>query len=121
MKNIVLKAAVTAAALWVAIYLVSGLEFTGSWVSYAIVTGLLVAINWWVKPLMKILGIPFIIITLGLFLLVINALTLQLVVWLSTDVFSLGLTSTGFFWATFLGALVISVVEAILNKLLDTD
>lgn len=121
MKNLILKMVVTGLSLWVAIYMVRGLEFDGSWFAYVLVTGILVAVNWWVKPFMKILGIPFIIVTLGLFLLVINALALQLVVWLSGDVFELGLSSTGFFWATFLGALVISVVEAVLNRLIDTD
>lgn len=120
MKTVVLKLITYAAALWVAIWLVPGLEFEGSsWVSYLAVTALLVAVNWWVKPVMKLLGLPFILITLGLFLLVINALALQLVIWLSSDVFTLGLTSTGFFWATFLGALVISIVAGIINKILD--
>lgn len=119
MKNLIIKMVVTGGALWVAIWLVSGLNFTGtSWVSYVLVTALLVVVNTWVKPIMKILGIPFIVITLGLFLLVINALALQLVVWLSSQ-FDLGLTSTGFFWATFLGALVISIVSAAANKVLD--
>ena len=118
MKTVIIRMIVTAAALWVAIWLVPGLGFEGSsWFSYVVVTALLVAVNWWVKPLMKILGIPFIVITLGLFLLVINALALQLVVWLSGE-FALGLTSTGFFWATFLGALVISVVSGLLNRVL---
>lgn len=118
-KTVILKFGVTAVALWAAIFMVRGLEFEGSWWAYVLVVGILVGVNWWVKPFMKILGIPFIIVTLGLFLLVINALALQLVVWLSSDVFELGLTSTGFFWATFLGALVISIVEAVLRRLID--
>ncbi len=120
MRNVVVRMLATAAALWVAIWLVPGLEFDGSsWLSYLAVTALLVAVNWWVKPVMKLLGLPFILITLGLFLLVINALALQLVVWLSESVFSLGLSSTGFFWATFLGALVISVVSGLISRALD--
>lgn len=119
MKAILLKGLVTAAALWVAIWIVPGLNFEGSsWISYVLITLLLVVVNTWVKPIMKILGIPFILITLGLFLLVINALALQLVVWLSGQ-FTLGLTSTGFFWATFLAALVISIVSGILNRIVD--
>lgn len=119
MKNLIIKMVVTGAGLWVAVWLVSGLNFSGSsWISYVLVTGLLVAVNTFVKPIMKILGIPFIILTLGLFLLIINALALQLVVWIS-DQADLGLTSTGFFWATFLGALVISIVSMVANKVID--
>jgi putative membrane protein len=122
MRNVVIKMIAYAAALWVAIWLVPGLQFDGSsWVSYLAVTALLVAVNWWVKPVMKLLGLPFILVTFGLFLLVINALALQLVVWLSDSVFELGLTSTGFFWATFLGALVISIVAGIITRILDND
>jgi putative membrane protein len=63
-----------------------------------------------VKPILRLLSLPLIAITLGLFLFVVNAIVLQLVVWLSgPDVMDLGLTSTGFFWATFLGALVVSI------------
>lgn len=119
MRNLIIKMVVTGAALWVAIWLVSGLNFSdASWVSYVLITAVLVGVNTFVKPIMKLLGLPFIILSLGLFLLVINALALQLVVWISGQ-FDLGLTSTGFFWATFLGALVISVVSAIANKVID--
>lgn len=120
MRGLVIKGLVTAAALWVAIWVVDGLRFAedSSWLAYVAVTALLVVVNTWVKPIMKLLGLPFIVVTLGLFLLVINALALQVVVWLSSAL-DLGFTSTGFFWATFLGALVISVVSALLNRVVD--
>lgn len=110
----------TGAALWVAIWLVSGLEFDGDLTGFAVVTGLVLVANAIVKPLFKLLSLPIIILTLGLFSLVINALVLQLVVWLAgPSMMDLGFTSTGFFWATFLGALVISVVSTIVEKVTD--
>jgi len=112
--KLVLTFLATAASLWVAVWLVDGLEFDGEWYQFLIVAVVMGLTNTIVKPIMKLFGLPFIVLTLGLFLLVINALVLQLVVWLSS-VLDLGLTSTGFFWATFLGSLVISVAGWVLG------
>lgn len=118
----VLRLAITAAALWVAIWLVSGLDFDGSFWDFVIVSVLVLLANAIVRPIVNFFSIPFIIVTLGLFLLVTNALVLQLVVWLSEpDQFDLGFTSTGFFWATFLGALVISIVGTIADWFIEGD
>jgi len=55
-------------------------------------------------------------------LLITNALALQLVIWLSEpERLDLGISSTGFFWATFLGALVISIVRFIAERLIDVE
>ncbi len=106
----------TAASLWVAVWLVSGLEFDGEWWQFLIVAAIMGLANAIARPIITFFSIPFILLTLGLFLLIVNALVLQLVVWLSgPDVFDLGLTSTGFFWATFWGAVVVSVVGWILG------
>ena len=113
----------TAASLWVAVWLVSGLEFSGFWWQFLIVAAIMGLANAFARPVITFFSIPFIIVTLGLFLLIVNALVLQLVVWLSgPSVLDLGLTSTGFFWATFWGSVVISVVGWILGLVLpDVD
>ncbi|MCH7899374.1 MAG: phage holin family protein [Acidobacteria bacterium] len=113
----------TAASLWVAVWLVSGLEFSGVWWQFLIVAAIMGLANAFARPVITFFSIPFIIVTLGLFLLIVNALVLQLVVWLSgPSVLDLGLTSTGFFWATFWGSVVISVVGWILGLVLpDVD
>lgn len=110
---------VTAAALWVAVTVVPGFDFSGSiWVFIGL-TIVLWAVNAVVKPIINLLSLPIVVLTLGLFLLITNALALQIVVWLAApERLDLGLTSTGFFWATFLGALTISVVRLILDKVL---
>ena len=112
--------AATAVSLWVAIWLVDGLEFDGNWWQFLIVAAMLGLANAIVKPILKLLSLPIVLVTLGLFLLVVNAVVLALVVWLS-GVFELGFSSTGFFWATFLGALVISVVSWVLGLLIPDD
>jgi len=106
----------TAATLWAAVWLVGGLEFDGKWWQFLIVAAIMGLANAIARPIITFFSIPFIIFTLGLFLLIVNALVLQLVVWLSgPSVLDLGLTSTGFFWATFWGAVVISVAGWILG------
>ncbi len=109
----------TAASLWVAVLLVSGLEFSGVWWQFLIVAAIMGLANAIARPIITFFSLPFILVTLGLFLFIVNALVLQLVVWLSgPSVLDLGLTSTGFFWATFWGSIVVSVVGWILGMVL---
>ena len=114
--GIILNLAVTAGALGIAIWIIDGLQFTGTWWQYVIVVVILGLANFIVKPILRLLSLPIILFTLGLFLIVVNALVLQLVVWLS-GVWDLGFTSTGFFWATFLGAIVLSIATWLLGIL----
>jgi len=107
----------TAASLWVAVWLVDGLEFNGEWYQFLFVAAIMGLANAIVKPIIKLFSIPLIVLTLGLFLLVVNALVLALVIWLS-GVFELGLTSDGFFWSTFWAAVVISVAGWLLDFVL---
>lgn len=113
---------VTAASLWVAQAIVPGLDFTGEWWAFLLVALILSVINAVVKPVVKLLSLPVVILTLGLFLLVVNALMLSLTIWLAApERLNLGLTSDGFFWSTFLGALVISIVQSVVNAFVDRD
>ena len=115
MKTLV-KLVVYAVAVWLAVRMVGGLHFDGTWVALAGIAVVLAIVNAVVKPILTVLSLPLIIVTLGLFLLVVNAMSLAVAIWLSGRL-DLGLASDGF-GATFLGALVISVVvwlaEAIL-------
>lgn len=120
--GLLIKLAATAAALWVAVALIGGLEFEGTIWAFLGVSALIVVANAVVKPILNILSLPIVILTMGLFLLITNALVLQLVIWLSSpDRLNLGLTSTGFFWATLLGAIVISLVRAVVESVIDRD
>jgi putative membrane protein len=110
----------TAASLWVAVWLVDGFEFTGEWWQFLIVAFIMGVANAIVKPILKLFSLPLILITLGLFLLVVNALVLGLVVWLSGQL-DLGLTSESFFWSTFLASIVVSIVAWIIGAVLPED
>ena len=108
-----LRLLINAAALWVATHVVDGIDHRGSWwslLSVALVFGLL---NAAVRPLLKLLTIPLLIVTLGLFIFVINAAMLLMTGWVS------GLLNLGFyidgFWAAFRGGLVVSIVSLLLS------
>lgn len=112
----------TAASLWVAVWLIDGFEFDGEWWQFLIVALIVGLANAIVKPILSFFSLPLVVLTLGLFLIVVNALVLQLSVWLSgPDVLDLGLTSDGFFWTTFLASIVVSVVGWIIGVLLPDD
>jgi len=104
---------INAAALWVAIHIVPGLAYQGEWTSLFLVALVFGVLNASVRPLLKILTFPLLILTLGLFTFVINALMLWLTGWIS-DRLHLGFHVAGF-WPAFLGALVVSVVSLMLS------
>src|SRR6188768_614078 len=102
-----------AAALWVATRLVPGVTFSGGWVPFLAVSLVLAMINATLRPLTKLLTCPIILLTLGLFALVVNGLML----WLTSavaDTFGLGFRVNGF-WPAFWGALVVSIVSTLLS------
>lgn len=116
----IIKIGATAAGLYAATWLLDGLEFEGGFGGLLLVSVLIVVVNLFVRPIIKLLSFPVILITLGLFTLVINALMLQIVVWLSEpERFGLGLSSDGFFWSTFLGAIIIAIVRTVIENVFD--
>ena len=126
--SFIARVLVTAAALAIAAWLIDGIRFTGprqGWdeVQEKILPLLLVAlilslINSFVRPVLTILSIPFIIVTLGLFLLVINAAMLLLTGELA-EAFDIGFRVTGF-WPAVGGAIVITVVTWVLDGFVES-
>ena len=107
---------VNAAALWVATRLVPGVSFDGGALPFLGVALVFGVINAFIRPVMKVLTFPLIIVTLGIFALVVNGLMLWLTSSLSASL-GLGFHVTGF-WAAFFGGLVVSVVSTILSLLI---
>jgi putative membrane protein len=109
----ILRLFVNAAALWAAVQVVPGISHAGSFASLlgvALVFGVLNAV---VRPLLLFMSFPLLVVTLGLFTLVLNALLLWLTSTISNSL-GLGFTVSGF-WAAFLGALVVSLVSLLLS------
>jgi len=111
--HFLLRLLINAAALWVAIQLVGGIDHQGSVWSLLFVALVFGVLNASVRPLFLLLSLPMVIVTLGLFMFVINALMLLLTGWVS------GLLGLGFyvegFWAAFLGGLIVSAVSLMLS------
>jgi putative membrane protein len=102
----------TAAALWVAAKLVPGIHHTGSALALLGVAAVFGVVNTLIAPVIKLLSLPFIVLSLGLFALVINGAMLMLTSWFAAKL-ELGFTVDGFIPAL-LGSLVISIVSAVL-------
>ncbi len=108
-----LRLLINAAALWIATRIVSGITASSDPVTFlavALVFGLLNAL---VGPLLKILTCPLMILTLGLFTFIINAVILLLTSAVAGR-FGLGFQVAGF-WSAFWGALVVSIVSVLLS------
>ena len=106
----------SAAALYVAVLVVPNLEFTGEWWKLLLVAAIFGLVNTFVRPILRIFTLPITILTLGLFLLVINALMLLLTGAISNEL-NLGLT-VGDFLAALLGSIVISIVGMLLSAVI---
>ena len=109
----VLRLLVNMAALLVATRIVPGVTFTGGWLALLGVAVTFGAVNTFVRPVTWVLTLPFIFLTLGLFLLVVNGMML----WITSVVSStlgLGFHVSGF-WAALWGALTVSIVSMMLS------
>jgi putative membrane protein len=106
MDNFLFRALIAAAGLWLAEAWLDGISFdSGTWLlASAIVLGV---INGFVRPLLMILTLPFTVVTLGFFVLILNAAMLALAAWLLSGFHVAG------FWSAFWGALIVSIVSGI--------
>jgi len=114
----IIRTLVTAVALWIATVVVDGIDTTGEETWQNVLTLMVVAIifglvNAILKPIIKVFGCLFYILTLGLFALFVNAMLFLLVGWLA-DLLNLPFHVDGF-WAGFWGAIIVSVVSWVIN------
>ncbi len=124
--RIILWLLVNAAALFVAIWALDSITFpevtdggdlfSRTW-PLLVVAAILGAITLYISPVIKLLSLPFIVVTLGLFLFVINALMLMLTSWLA-GILGLGFHVDGF-WSAVWGGLIITLVTGCFNLLFD--
>jgi putative membrane protein len=108
---------INAAALFAAVYIVPGLEFDFApefaWLKFLLVAFIFGLVNTFIRPILQIFSLPITLMTLGLFLIVINALMLLLTGAISNEL-ALGLTVADFV-AALLGSLVITIVGTLLS------
>ncbi|HEX8990888.1 MAG TPA: phage holin family protein [Anaerolineales bacterium] len=119
MTRFILRWAINTAAIYLAIHFVPGISLQSGWVSViwlALIFGL---VNALLRPLLKLLTCPLILLTLGLFTLLINTFLF----WLTGQIgqfFGIGITMNGF-WPAFLGGLVVTVVSVVLTFILKDE
>lgn len=111
--KILIRLLINAAALWVAVRLVPGVSFSGDGPLLLVVALVFGVLNACVRPVLWFLTLPFLLVTLGLFTFVLNALLLWMTSGLS-EALGLGFHVAGF-GAAFVGALVVSAVSLLLS------
>jgi len=119
MTRLLLRWAINAVALWVAITFIPGIHAQDGWLSLLGLALIFGFVNALFRPLLKFLTCPLIVLTLGLFILLINTLLF----WLSGLIgqyFGVGFTVDGF-WPAFLGSLVVSLVSMALTLLVKDE
>lgn len=122
--KILIRLVISAVALWVAEIVVDGVELTTGGTAERVLTLLAVAaifgvVNAVLKPVIKVLGCAFYVLTLGLFALLVNAGLLMLTSWLAGE---LDLPfHVEWFWPAFWGAIIVGVVGWLLNLFVSDD
>jgi putative membrane protein len=113
--NLLLRWIIASFSLFIAAWLVPGIRVEGNaWGVYAVMAVILGLINAIIRPILKLLSLPIIILTLGLFLLVINGITLWMASALAIKVFHVGFYIDDF-WSALPGALIVSIVSMMLS------
>jgi putative membrane protein len=111
LERLAVRWAFNVAALFVAAWLLSGISYGDSWWSLLVAAIVFTVVNAFVKPILAILSIPFIIVTLGIFYFLINVLMLYITDWLVNDF------EIKTFWWAVLGAIIVSIVNGILHMI----
>jgi putative membrane protein len=116
--KLILRWLIIAVSLFVAAWIIPGITVEGgAWVAYSVMAIILGLVNALVRPILKFLSCGFILITLGLFVFVINAGTFLLSAHIAQNWFGVGFYVDGF-GAALLGSIVVSIVTVILSKIL---
>lgn len=115
MRKFVWSWLINCVGLWVAALLIPGIKYNENLVTLALVGVIFSLVNTLIRPIAMALSCPLMVVTLGLFTLVINALMFWLASWLAS-LFGLGFQVEGF-WSYFLGSLVVTAAGILANIL----
>ncbi|HEY2477474.1 MAG TPA: phage holin family protein [Solirubrobacterales bacterium] len=115
MQKLAIRWVCNVIALFIAAWILSGISYGNQWWTLFIAAAVFTLVNAWVKPVLAVLSIPFIVVTLGLFYFLINVLMLYLTDWIVPDF------EIRTFWWAVLGAIIVSVINGLLNMVLPDD
>jgi putative membrane protein len=120
MKALLIRWGVIALAVWVTSLLLPGMTIHGGIQGVLMVSLVFGLINAIIKPIVKLLTCPLVILTLGLFVLVINTLMLMLTAFFMSDYLTLSGSFNGFFTA-FFASIIISIVTSVMNLIVPDE
>jgi putative membrane protein len=115
MQKLLVRWVCNVVALFVAAWILSGISYGDQWWTLFIAAAVFTLANAWVKPIVAVLSIPFIVVTLGLFYFLINVLMLYLTDWIVPDF------EIKTFWWGVLAAIIVSIVNGLLNLVMPDD
>lgn len=119
--GLLIRFIVTAIAVAAAVYIVPGIDVGDNAAKAVILTAVILGvINAFIRPLLKLLSLPLILMTLGLFILVVNAVCFYLAAWISRSIFDVKFSFDSI-WAVLFGAIIISIVSTVINWVLPDD
>jgi putative membrane protein len=113
MRDFLIRVVINAVAVAIAAYLIPGIHVTNDLVPLLLVGLILTLVNALIKPILMLLSCPFVLLTLGLFVLVVNGFVLQI-----ADYFSGGALQVDSLWSAVLGGIVMAIVNMVLEGLL---
>lgn len=117
--RLLLRWLVTAAALFITAMIVPGINVTdqNGWLAVFVMAAVFGLVNAFIRPILTLLSCPLVLLTLGLFTLVINGLCLWLSAWIAQNWFGAGFTVDGF-WPALFGGIVVGIVSFLLSMFL---
>ena len=122
MLKLFIRWIIVAVSLLAAALLIPGIrvEDTNAWIAFGVMAVVLALVNAFIRPLLAFLSCGFIVLTMGLFILVVNAFTLWLSSYVAVNWFNVGFYVDGF-WAAFWGSIIVSVVSFLLSLFVSED
>lgn len=117
--KLVIRWIITAVALVAAVWLIPGIriESQNAWIAVGLMAVILGFVNAIIRPVLMFFSCGCIVLTMGLFMIVVNGLALWLASWISVNLFNIGFYVDGF-WPAILGSIVVSIVSFLLSLLL---
>jgi putative membrane protein len=117
--KLVIRWVITAVALIAAVWLIPGIriESQNAWIAVGLMAAILGFVNAIIRPVLMFLSCGCIVLTMGLFMIVVNGLALWSASWISVNVFNVGFYVDGL-WPAILGSIVVSIVSFLMSLLL---
>lgn len=115
MRTLIIRIITNAVGLFLAAYLINGISYSGGWLTLLIAGTILGVLNYFVKPVITFFSIPFILLSFGAFIFVINALLLLLVSWLVPGFY------VQTFWAALFVVIFLFLINTVVSWIFDMD